>query len=73
MLDIRCLVQIQDVIDQVRRMADLLIGKMAEMLMQSLIAPILIDGRMKQASMNCRQFCLQRLIEKLNDPFRCLH
>lgn len=40
-------------------MADLLIGNMAELFMQSLIAPILTDGRMKQLLQNCRQSCRQ--------------
>ena len=47
MRDLRCPLQIQNVIDQARRMADFFIDEMAEMLMQSLIAPILAHGRME--------------------------
>ena len=49
-------IQVQNVADEARRMADLLIREMAEMLMQPLVSPILAHGGMQQVLMNSRQF-----------------
>lgn len=65
--------QVQDMIDQARGMADLFLGQVTKMLVESTIPPMLTRGRMQEVLMHRRELSDQYLIQDLEDALFRFH